>query len=93
MYEATIKLFEGQMRIEQENNILKAVKEIGIDVDKEELLKALKYDREQYNKGYADGFKDGISKFAERLQARCLIFLDSKLEFVDELVKEMESEK
>ncbi len=32
---------------------------------------------------------EAIKEFAKRLQARCLIFLDSKLEFVDELVKEM----
>ena len=67
MYEATITLFESQLRIEQENIILKAVKEIGIDVDKEELLKALKYDREQYAKGYKDGYIDGIKKLCDRL--------------------------
>lgn len=26
-----------------------------IDIDKDELLKALKYDRDQYNQGYSDG--------------------------------------
>ena len=31
---------------------------MGLDVDREELLKALKYDRGQYEKGYADGFLD-----------------------------------
>lgn len=30
------------------------IKEYGIVVDKDELIKALKYDREQYSKGYAD---------------------------------------
>lgn len=35
---------------------------IGVDVDKEELTKALKYDREQYQKGYKDGKRDGMSE-------------------------------
>lgn len=29
-----------------------------IDVDKDELIKALQYDRDQYNKGYQDGKAD-----------------------------------
>ena len=31
----------------------------GIKVDRDELIKALQYDRDQYKKGYADGQKDG----------------------------------
>lgn len=31
---------------------------VGVDVSKEELEKALRYDREQYKKGYADGLKN-----------------------------------
>lgn len=31
---------------------------LAVDVDKEELLRALKYDREQYKKGYADRDKE-----------------------------------
>ena len=33
-------------------------KAIGYDIDKEELVRALKYDRDQYQKGYEDGRKD-----------------------------------
>ena len=40
----------------RENQIVYEVeKAIGVSVDKEELLKALKYDRGQYYKGYEDG--------------------------------------
>lgn len=38
-----------------DGQILKAVQNVGIDVDKSELLRALKYDRNQYEKGYEDG--------------------------------------
>ena len=67
MYEPPIELIVKdtyQKILEQrEENIFKAILETGVKVDKEELLKALKYDREQYNKGYVDGVKE----FAERL--------------------------
>lgn len=43
---------------QEENCLMVAVKEsVGFDVDKDELLKALSYDREQYQKGYADALK------------------------------------
>ena len=36
---------------------MKVVLSYGIEVDKDELIKTLAYDREQYEKGYADGLK------------------------------------
>ena len=67
MYKSPIELIIKQMQEEikekQENLILNTIQEMGVNVDKEELLKALKYDREQYNKGYMDG----ANEFAERL--------------------------
>lgn len=46
IYEAQQNAFDGA--------VLSAVMKVGIDVDKEELIKALAYDRRQYEKGYAD---------------------------------------
>lgn len=40
-----------------ENDIMTAVAYHKIRVDKEELLKALAYDRGQYGKGYDDGYR------------------------------------
>ena len=34
--------------------IFKAVQNVGVNVDRDELIKALRYDRDQYKKGYAD---------------------------------------
>ena len=56
MWESPIKVMQKQVKMQMEGEILKAVQEVGIVVDKEELMKALKHDREQYEKGYADGF-------------------------------------
>jgi hypothetical protein len=38
--------------------VFKAVMQVGISVDKEELLKALEYDRDQYNQGYQAAIQD-----------------------------------
>ena len=58
MYESPINRIceEIQTKIieQEENQILQAVKNCGIAVDKEELIRALMYDRQQYEKGYAD---------------------------------------
>ena len=53
-YQSPIDLIMGQMNISYENEICKAVQSVGVNVDKNELLKALQYDRGQYQKGYAD---------------------------------------
>ena len=53
-YKSPIELVETQIRTTIEGEILKAVQNVGVIVDKEELLKALQYDREQYQKGYED---------------------------------------
>lgn len=37
-----------------ENMVYEEVRQIGVHVDKNELVKALQYDRQQYEKGYAD---------------------------------------
>ena len=58
MWESPIKITEDiakQMDMVIENGIMKAIQRVGIDVNKEELLKALEYDRNQYEKGYHDG--------------------------------------
>lgn len=53
-YQSPIEVIQTQMRNQIEGEIYKAVMNVGVNVDKEELLKALQYDREQYQKGYKD---------------------------------------
>lgn len=60
MYESPIdKIFgeiQNQIIKQDEENVMYAVNQaIGYSVDKQELIKALMYDRDQYNKGYTDG--------------------------------------
>lgn len=55
-YQSPIELIEMQMNTQMENNIIRVIQEMGIKVDKDELLQALHYDREQYEKGYIAGY-------------------------------------
>lgn len=54
MYKSPIEIIYGEMETQMEGMILKAVQKVGVDVDKEELICALRYDRGQYDKGYQD---------------------------------------
>ena len=55
MYESPISVYYTDIKTKFENQLMEAMIGVGLDVDKEELLKALNYDREQYQKGYKDG--------------------------------------
>lgn len=57
-YENPILLIQQRMNAQIEDAVYKAVQKVGIYVDKDELIKALKYDRDQYEKGYKDREKD-----------------------------------
>ena len=65
MYNSPIELLiadiQHQIAKEQDNEIYKAVVHYIPNINKEELLRALKYDRDQYNKGYADGRSDAVN--------------------------------
>jgi len=53
-YQSPIEVIHTQMQSQIEGEIYKAVMRVGVSVDKDELLKALAYDRNQYQKGYND---------------------------------------
>lgn len=55
MYESPIKMIMAETEHMMEDEVFKAIQRCAVDVDKEELIKALKYDRDQYEKGYEDG--------------------------------------
>lgn len=60
MYESPIKVFQGELETQLEGEILKAVHRIDVTVDRDELIRALRYDREQYQKGFDDARKDAV---------------------------------
>ena len=62
MYKSPIEVFQTGIEYQLENDIMNMVQKYGITVDKDELLKALRYDRDQYDKGYVDGKRAAIEE-------------------------------
>lgn len=54
------KIIENRQE-EERLEILARVNSI-VDINEEELVRALSYDEEQYNRGYDNGFEDGYEK-------------------------------
>ena len=79
-WKSPIQIFQDEMNrkiiVDQENNVMKAVCEQSIVVDKEELLKALAYDREQFEKGFFAGFDTGAESMSRRIVNRLGVLLD-----------------
>ena len=75
---------------QQENQVFQAIQKTGVIVDKEELQKALKYDREQYQNGYNDGYTDGANAMLAKLNANLQGVID--LNYLETLHKEMVGE-
>ena len=96
MYKSPIELFEldpinsmvekaiKDVQKQQEEHIVQVIKQCGVNVDKDELIKALQHDRDQYNKGY----KDGAKELADQLK-RALRVFDIELHIVDTILKDM----
>lgn len=66
MYKSPIEKIYGELQTqmvqEDENMVMKAIRKVGVNVDKYELIKALLYDRNQYTKGYEDGKNEILNK-------------------------------
>ena len=64
MYKSPITVLESFMDdiMEQREGKIVAIvqSKIDVDVDKDELVRALQYDRDQYNAGYKDGKSDAM---------------------------------
>lgn len=54
MYKSPIEILYGELETKIEKDIMRATQSYGINVDKAELIRALQYDRNQYEKGYED---------------------------------------
>lgn len=73
MWQSPVNFFEIHEPIVEEINkqteetVFKAIHRVGVDVNKEELIKALQYDRNQYEKGYKDGYNKAIEEFKRKL--------------------------
>lgn len=72
MYESPIEKIYGeiqsQIKRDEENLVYKVNQLISYKIDKEELVKALQYDRNQYQKGYTDGRNEVLDKIRAEIE-------------------------
>lgn len=61
-WESPIEVITDDIKVKIEGEIVRAVQRIGVMVNRDELLRALQYDRGQYDKGYADGRADAVAE-------------------------------
>lgn len=88
-YESPITQIMGEMQMQMENDCMKVVQQCGFDVNKEELARALIYDREQYNKGYDDGYTKAIDDFERAIKGRLIDYLQNTILFNEFEIKEI----
>lgn len=53
-YKSPIEVMMSDAQLKFENGVYEAVQNVDIHVDRDELIKALQYDRQQYEKGWND---------------------------------------
>ena len=53
-YKSPVEIVSQGLKSQVENDVMKVTHSYGISIDRDELVKALKYDRDQYKQGYAD---------------------------------------
>ena len=83
-YQSPIEVTMSQMRFEQEKRlegeVFKAIQDIGVTVDKDELIKALQYDRDQYCRGFIDGYTGDIDKMRQEVKADTVRQMQTEIE-------------
>ena len=83
-YQSPIEVTMSQMRFEQEkrleDEVFKAIQDIGVTVDKDELIKALQYDRDQYCRGFIDGYTGDIDKMRQEVKADTVRQMQTEIE-------------
>lgn len=91
----------NQITKQREDSLVYEIRQtVGCNIDKEELIKALQYDRNQYQKGYADALSviddikaDFISQYPKNVYGdlelggrSCVFSLNKVLEIIDKNV-------
>jgi len=87
--EVVVSQFQEMIIQQQDEQTLQAIQKVGIKVDKDELVKALSYDRKQYEKGYVDGvmeFAEGLISQAKSPDNIQLVFVKQIIDLAKEMV-------
>ena len=89
MYELPIEILFGDMSRKIDDKIYAATVNVGINVDRDELVRALQYDRGQYEKGYVDGIIDLLRRLRDKATLDSSLLWKVNYEEVVGIVREM----
>ena len=93
MYKPPIDISMTEAIVEQlgatrdDKIMAKISQQLEVNVDKHELVRALVYDRGQYDKGYKDGYDDALLQFVDFLEEKFGLYLVRSDEDIAELKK------
>jgi hypothetical protein len=100
MYKSQITITEkivNKVREQTENdimnNVLTVTTEYGVNINKDELIKALQYDRKQYDKGFADGYSEFAFDFYKAFREFYKAYMPNALIRMGDVVRILESVK
>ena len=68
-YKSPIEVIWGDMELKLIDDIVMAVQKYDITVDREELFKALEYDRHSYEEGFRRGYQTAVDQVQRALSA------------------------
>lgn len=87
-------LIEEMVKKEEDHLMCEVRQTIGYQIDKAELIKALNYDRDQYERGYQDGRSAGYRQAeSEKRKGRWLINSDGYYPYCSACLSEPENRK
>ena len=97
------ELINTQLRQDGDRYVAEIEKKVGFHVDKQELIKALAYDREQYQKGYDDGVRESFNAEIENIKSEIAnieylscpqpeAVIDDVLAIIDKHISELKGE-
>ena len=64
-YKSPIEMIATEMQTKYEDDCVSVCQRYGFNIDKNELAKALAYDRNQYDKGFKDGYNQALKEQQE----------------------------
>lgn len=67
-YKSPVQVITNQMQTKLEGQIFEAIQNVGVVVDKEELIKAMNYDRDQYASGFENGYNKAIDDYKQSIE-------------------------
>ena len=69
-YKRPVQVITNQMQTKLEGQILEVIQNVGVVLDKEELIKAMNYDRDQYASGFENGYNKAVDDLTANITER-----------------------